>query len=72
MSALVLIGISLLPVIALAIVLRGINARRVRRRDETPEARYKRTVQDVRRVSDGPPPIEPTIWPSTGGGSGYC
>jgi hypothetical protein len=41
--------------------------RAVRRRDETPEDRYRRAAANIRRSSDGEPSDEPRVWPSRGG-----
>jgi hypothetical protein len=68
MSAAVVIAVSLAFVLAIAGGLTLLWRKQVRHRhDETPEHQYRHAIRDLKRLSDGPPPKGPTVWPSGGG-----
>ena len=69
MSAVVVVGVSLVIILVITAVVTRVRRKRVlRRRDETPEDRYRRAAQDIRRSGDGGPSDEPKIRPSQGTG----
>jgi len=67
----IVVGVSLVIILVIgAAVTLGWRKRVVRRRDETPEDRYRRAARNIRRSSDGDPSDEPRVWPSQGTGGG--
>jgi hypothetical protein len=62
-------GVALVIILAITAAVALVWRKRVlRRRDETPEDRYRRAVRDIRRSGDGNHSGEPKIWPSQGTG----
>ena len=63
----VVLGVSLVIILVITAVVTLVWRKRVlRRRDETPEERYRRTTQDIRQSGDGGHSGDPKIWPSQG------
>ena len=70
-GASVVVGVSLVIIpVAIAAITLAWRKRALRQRDETPEDRYRRAAQDIRRSGDGGPSYEPKVWPSQGTGGG--
>jgi membrane protein implicated in regulation of membrane protease activity len=68
-TALVVVGVSLVVILAISAAVALVWRKRVlRRRDESPEDRYRRAAQDIRGSGDGGPSDEPRIRPSRGTG----
>jgi hypothetical protein len=67
----IVVGVSLVIILAIVATVAMVwRKRALRRRDESPEDRYRRAARDIRRSGHGGPSDEPKIWPSQGTGGG--
>jgi hypothetical protein len=67
-AAATVVGASLVIILVISAAVTQMSRKRaLRRRDETPEDRYRRAVGDIRRSGDGGHSGDPKIWPSSGG-----
>jgi hypothetical protein len=68
-TATVVVGVSLRILLVISAAVTLVWRKQVlRRRDETPQDRYRRAVRDIRRSIEGGPSDEPKSWPSSGEG----
>jgi membrane protein implicated in regulation of membrane protease activity len=68
-AAAIVVGVWLAIILVITAAVTLLWRKRVlRRRDETPEGRYRRAAQDIRRSGDRGHSGEPKIWPSQGTG----